>query len=140
MTLKTTKDFEGMVRLGKEAGLEITELGPTLSAYGAFKEDTLVGCACLKEHKGVYMLECLAVSKPCRGHGLGTRLVRAVEGDAKLRGAAEIRALARSPAFFLKVGYRIADPKEIDYPTTNSCEGCLQYRKSCQPAVVVRSL
>ena len=138
--LRPTNDFASMVKLGREAGLEIEQLGPTLAAYGLFDKDRLVGCACLKERAGVFLIECLAVSEDLRGIGLGTRLVRAVEADARGRGAKSLHALARSPDFFLRVGYRLANPAETEYPSTTSCEGCPQFRKSCSPAVVVRDL
>lgn len=138
--LRPTNDYESMVRLGRQAGLEIEQLGPVLDAYGLFENDKMVGCACLREREGAYLLECLAVSERFRGIGLGTRLVRAVEADAKARGATRLRALARSPGFFLKIGYRVANPMEVDYPSTASCGGCPQLNKSCFPSVVIRDL
>jgi len=138
--LRTTNDYDSMLRLGKEAGLEIEEVGPVLVAYGVFDGEKMIGCACLKEHEGAFLLECLAVRPDMRKAGLGTRLVRAVEEDARKCGAKRILALARSPEFFRRVGYRVAKPDEFDYPSTAGCRGCPQYMASCAPAVVVRDL
>jgi N-acetylglutamate synthase-like GNAT family acetyltransferase len=138
--LRPADDFAAMVKLGREAGLEIDHLGPVLSAYGLFDGDKLVGCACLKEREGAFLLECLAVAEPLRGTGLGTKLVRAVESDARGRGAKRLLVLARSPGFFQKVGYRIAEPGEVQYPTLSGCTGCPQFRNSCFPAVVLREI
>ncbi len=138
--VRPIEDREAMARLGREAGLEIEELGPMVAAFGVFDGDHLIGCACLKHDHGAYMIECLAVSEKYRGFGIGTRLTKAVEADAKARGAEELRALARRPAFFLKIGYRLADPREVDYPTTASCDSCPQFRVSCSPAVVIKTL
>jgi len=138
--LRPTHDFDSLVKLGREAGLEIKELGPTLAAFGLFESDKLVGCACLKERDGVFLLECLAVSHRFRGRGLGTRLVRAVEAEARGRGAKTLRALARKPGFFLKIGYHVAGAGEVDYPSTEGCEGCPQFKKTCSPAIVMMEL
>lgn len=138
--LRPTRDFDSLVKLGREAGLEIQELGPTLAAFGVFESDKLVGCACLKEHDGVFLLECLAVSDRFRGRGLGTRLARAVEAEARGRGVKTLRALARKPAFFMKIGYRVAGPGEVDYPSIEGCGGCPQFNKTCSPAIVIREL
>jgi N-acetylglutamate synthase-like GNAT family acetyltransferase len=138
--LRPTDDFDSMVRLAREAGLEIQELGPTLAAYGLFESERLVGCACLKEHDGIFLLECLAVSDRLRGMGLGTRIVRAIEEEARGRGAKTLRAIARKPGFFLKIGYHVADPEEVDFPSTEGCTGCPQFKKTCSPAIVMREL
>jgi len=138
--LRRTDDYESLVRLAKESGLEISELGPVLSAFGLYAGNRLVGCACLKEHAGSFLLECLAVDNQLRGRGLGTRLVREVESDARSRGAKRLLALARSPGFFRKAGYRLAGRGEVEYPTTVSCTSCAQFEVSCFPAVVLRDL
>ncbi len=138
--LRPTNDYESMVRLGREAGLEIEELGPVLAAYGLFDGDDLIGCACLKERQGVFLVECLAVAEPLRGIGLGTRLVKAVESDARSRGAKKIFALARSPGFFQRRGYSVAEQGEVEYPNLSGCAGCPQFRNSCFPAIVWRDV
>jgi len=136
--LRPTADYESMVRLGRKSGLEIENLGPVLAAYGLFEGEELVGCACLKEHEGSFLLECLAVEERLRGTGLGTRLVRAVETEARNRGATRLIVLARSPGFFQKVGYREPETGEISYPTLSGCAGCSQFNVTCFPAVFVR--
>ncbi len=140
LRLQQTDDYESMVKLGRDAGLDIETLGPVLTAYGILDEEELVGCACLKEHEGAYLLECLAVKAEYRGKGLGTRLVRKVEEDAKSRGANRILALARSPGFFKKVGFRVTDPGEVDFPSLSGCSSCPQFCTSCSPAVVLKEL
>jgi N-acetylglutamate synthase-like GNAT family acetyltransferase len=140
ISLRPTNDYGSMVRLGREAGLEMEQLGPVLAAYGMFEGEDLVGCACLKEHEGTYLLECLAVAENKRGKGLGTRLVMAIEEEARNRGAERLLALARRPGFFARIGYRVARSGEVDYPTTSGCAGCPQYGRSCSPAIVLKLL
>ncbi len=138
--LRPTEDHDMMVRLAKGAGLEIDRLDRVLSAYGAFDSEEMIGCACLKKHEETYLLECLAVEDKSRRKGVGTRLVKAIEAEAKSRGGNRIVALARSPGFFLKIGYREAKPGEVTYPTLSSCEACPQFRNPCSPAVVLKVL
>jgi len=138
--LRRTEDYDAMVKLGKESGLEIERLGVVTVGWGLYQGERMVGCACLMEKNGVYVLECLAVVGNLRGKGLGTRLVRKIEAEARKRGAAKLVALARSPEFFKKAGYRVARPEEIDYLTISSCSACPQFEKSCFPAVVVIDL
>jgi N-acetylglutamate synthase-like GNAT family acetyltransferase len=138
--LRKTDDYEAIRALALRSGLEDGTFENIVSAYGCFIGADLVGCAALKKDGQRYSIEWLSVSDFLRGKGIGSMLVGRIEGEARMRGAEELWALARAPRFFEKIGFRVASPAESGGPTMCNCLLCSQYQKSCFPAVMVKGI
>lgn len=140
LDLRRTRDYEAVRRLALGSGLEDGPFADVVAAFGIYAGDELVGCAALKQTNSAFCVEWLAVSKPLRGRGLGSKLISEVEREAVQRGATRLWALARAPAFFQKLGFSMADKNDTGGPTLNNCMRCPQYMKNCMPAIVVKPL
>jgi N-acetylglutamate synthase-like GNAT family acetyltransferase len=138
--LRPTNDYGAMRSLALRSGLEDGSFEDYVAAYGYFVGDRLVGCAALKIKDGVFTVECLAVSQEFREKGMGRTLVTLIEREARARGAGEVWAIARSPAFFVRIGYGKADTGDSRGPSLKGCEACKQFRRSCTPSIVHRIL
>lgn len=140
LRLRETTDFSSMRQLALSSGLEDGAFRDFVQAYGFYDGDELVACAGLKEQNGIFSLECVAVKEAFRGKGLGRQLVESLEDDARRKGATKIWALARTPAFFEKIGYRKVSVAESDGPNLAGCLSCRQYLRECNPSVVLKVL
>lgn len=140
LELRRTQDFEAVRRLALESGLEDGSFASIVAAFGLYSENDLVGCAALKQTERSFSVEWFAVSEPLRRRGLGKKLIAEIEREARLRGADRLWALARAPAFFQKLGFRLAGENEMGGPTLDNCMKCPQYMRSCNPAIVVKAL
>jgi N-acetylglutamate synthase-like GNAT family acetyltransferase len=134
-----TNDFRQMRELALRSGLEDGKYEDFAKAFGFFASGRMVACAGLKVQGNVFTLECVAVTEELRGKGLGSQLVGALEGEARNRGATKIWALARTPAFFEKIGYRRAEPSVSEGPNLEGCQTCRQYRVNCHPSVMLKT-
>lgn len=140
LELREVTDLEAVRRIALGAGLEDGPFEDVVYACGHFSGDDLKGCAALKDRGGVFSVEWLAVDSELRGRGLGKLQVRRIEAEARSRGAHKLWALARAPAFFEHIGYRIIPPEESPGPTIDNCLKCRQYNDSCFPRIVMREL
>ena len=138
--LRSTDDFDGIRKLALASGLEDGPFEGIVAAFGLFSGEELVGCAALKHVSERYSIEWLAVSDRMRNRGLGSRLIRQIEEEARSRGAPQPGGLSRAPGFFQAIGFRFARADETGGPTLVNCANCAQFGKSCNPAIVVRSL
>jgi len=138
--LRSTDDFEGIRKLALASGLEDGTFDGIAAAFGLYSGEELVGCAALKQVEDRFSVEWLAVADCMRNRGLGSRLIRKVEDEARTRGARTLWALARAPGFFQAIGFRLVRADETGGPTLANCAKCAQFRKTCNPAIVVRSL
>jgi N-acetylglutamate synthase-like GNAT family acetyltransferase len=138
--MREVTDLEAVRRLALEAGLEDGPFEDIVFTCGFFEGENLKGCAALRDRGGVFSVEWLAVDSGMRGRGLGRLLVRRIEAESKSRGAGRIWALARAPAFFQRIGYRIVPQEESPGPTVTNCLKCRQYNSTCFPKIVTREL
>ncbi|MFW6202549.1 MAG: GNAT family N-acetyltransferase [Gemmatimonadota bacterium] len=71
----------------------------------------MVGCVALRVHTATLGEVCaVAVSRECRGRGLGRTLVEAAVSEAAALGLRRVFALTRRPGFFRALGFgRVAD-------------------------------
>jgi len=138
LKFRETDDFPAMRLLALESGLEDGSYDDFVSAYGFYDGDALVACGAMKEKRGVFSLECLAVKERFRGRGLGRHLVESLEKNAVKRGAKKMWALARAPGFFEKIGYSRVNAEESEGPTLSGCLNCRQYQRGCNPSIVLK--
>lgn len=138
--LRLTDDFQGIRRLCLAAGLNDGDFENVLSAIGCFKGSELVGCAVLKKESERYSVDWVAVHESVRRIGIGSMLVDHIESEARGRGASMLWALARTPAFFRRLGYLPAATVGPGGPTMDGCLRCRQFGNGCRPEIVAKRL
>ncbi|UCE81143.1 MAG: GNAT family N-acetyltransferase [Methanobacteriota archaeon] len=138
--LRTTEDYESVRRLALDSGLEDGRFDGIIRVYGYYIGEELVGCVALKLSRGEYSVEWLAVRERDRGKGFGRKLVERVVADAKEQGAKELWALARTPGFFLHMGFVVSPEGNQRGPTVETCRKCPQFNVTCSPKVVAMAL
>jgi len=95
---------------------------PTARHYGAYEDDTLVGCVTLHssqwEGGPAWQLRGMAVADGGRGRGVGKALIEFLEEDISDSGARQLWCNARVPAaaFYEKMGWRI-ESEAFEIPT-----------------------
>lgn len=100
----------------------------------------VLACGALKEYSpSLGEVASVAVSRDAHGHGLGRRIVAAVERLARLRGIDELFALTLTPGFFEAVGYGVTDRARYPEKVRRDCLGCAR-RLACDEVCVQRSL
>ncbi|HVH67996.1 MAG TPA: GNAT family N-acetyltransferase [Gemmatimonadales bacterium] len=96
----------------------------------------IVACGSLK----IYSLQLgevagLAVRRDWQGAGLGRALLDALVREARSHGLAEVLALTRKPAFFVKAGFGIAEREHFPIKVWADCVRCP--RNSCCDEIAV---
>jgi N-acetylglutamate synthase-like GNAT family acetyltransferase len=100
----------------------------------------LFGCGALKEYSpSVAEVAAIAVSPEAQGHGLGRRIVDAVEQLAQKRGIPEVFALTLEPKFFEALGYQRVDRARYPEKIRRDCIGCAR-RFACNETCFAKSL
>ena len=99
----------------------------------------LVGCGSLKIYsRDLAEVAGVAVREDWQGSGIGRALLETLIVEARGFGLAEVLALTRKPAFFLKLGFGLAERKHFPLKVWADCARCP--RQSCcdEVAVVLR--
>ncbi len=96
----------------------------------------IVACGSLK----IYSLELgevagLAVHPEWQGAGLGRSLLDVLVGEARCHGLAEVLALTRKPAFFVKLGFVAAEREHFPIKVWADCVRCP--RNTCCDEIAV---
>ncbi len=101
---------------------------------------TLVGGITLERSGGLDIADWMAVDPAYRGRGIASRLLAALEQEARLRGVRRLWITARAPGFFAANGYRAVDSgPEADW-LLGECPSCPQYGHGCSPQPMVKDL
>ena len=138
--LRKTDDYESVRSLALGAGLEDGSFEGIASVYGYYIDDELAGCAALKESDRVCSVEWLAVRRQDRCKGIGKMLVDRIASDALENGAGQLWALARAPEFFLHIGFEEGSQEDFPGPGLRTCMKCSQFRATCFPKIMVKTL
>ena len=94
----------------------------------------------LAAESGIQIVEWIAVRDGYRGRGIASRLLAALEEEARRRGETALWATARAPAFFAAAGYEIVDSGEERERLLADCRDCPQRGLTCRPEVVRKAL
>ena len=109
VTIAPSTDVEAIRRLGIAAGLEDTgrEGERFAAAWLAHDAEPGVPWARWRSRRcgGLDLVDWMSVDEGARGRGVGARLLRALEDEARARGVRRLYATARAPGFFLANGY-----------------------------------
>lgn len=77
----------------------------------------------------------LAVGGDYQGAGVGRAIVQALLADARALGLSEVFALTRQPAFFLRLGFQLAEKAQFPVKVWADCARCP--RQSCCDEIAV---
>ena len=81
----------------------------------------------------------LAVDGACQGKGVGSRLVTAVEAEAKRLGIQRIFALTYEQRFFERLGFKVVDKSALPLKVWSGCVKCPK-RDGCDEIAVVKTV
>jgi amino-acid N-acetyltransferase len=96
----------------------------------------VIACGALREYSpSVAEVSAVAVARHAHGHGLGTRIVHAVEELARIRDIDEVFALTLTTGFFVAAGYAVVDRGLYPEKIRRDCRGCAR-RFSCAEVCV----
>ena len=142
-------DVEEIARLNNSFADQFLMLRRTPEMIALALDDYLVavdarghiyGCGALKEYSpSVAEVAAIAVSPEAQGHGLGRRIVDAVEQLARKRGIPEVFALTLEPKFFEALGYQRVDRARYPEKIRRDCIGCAR-RFACNETCFAKSL
>ena len=99
----------------------------------------LIGCGSLKVYsRDLAELAALAVREDWQRAGVGGALLAALIAEARVHGLAEVLALTRKPAFFLRVGFAPAEREHFPLKVWADCNRCPRQTCCDEVAVVLR--
>ena len=99
----------------------------------------IVGSGSLKVYsRELAEVAALAVHPDFQGSGLGRSLMEALIAEAKAAGLAEVLALTRKPAFFLKLGFLPAEKEHFPLKVWSDCARCPRQNCCDEVAVVLK--
>lgn len=102
--------------------------------------DRILACGALKEYSpSVAEVAAIAVAPEAHGHGLGRRIVAAVEALAIKRDITDVFALTLQPAFFEAIGYTRVDRARYPEKIRRDCLSCAR-RFACNEICYARRL
>ncbi|MGC8518175.1 MAG: arsenic resistance N-acetyltransferase ArsN2 [Steroidobacteraceae bacterium] len=107
----TASDFQAIHALLEAAGLPTADLRDSRPMFLVAVAGTdLIGAGALEIHADTALLRSLAVAPAWRGSGLGHRLVKALERQARAAGVHQIVLLTQTAeAFFTRLDYRLIE-------------------------------
>jgi amino-acid N-acetyltransferase len=99
----------------------------------------VIGCGSLKVYsRDLAELAALAVREDWQRAGVGAALLAALIAEARAHGLAEVLALTRKPAFFVKVGFAPAEREHFPLKVWADCNRCPRQTCCDEVAVVLR--
>jgi len=99
----------------------------------------IIGCASLKIYsRDLAEIAGLAVRSDYQGGGVGRALMEAIIVEARAAGLAELLALTRKPAFFLKLGFEPSEKEHFPLKVWADCARCSRQNCCDEVAVVLK--
>jgi len=99
----------------------------------------IVGCGSLKVYsQELAEIAALAVHADVQGSGVGRSIMEALMAEARGTGLAEVLALTRKPAFFLKLGFLPAEREQFPLKVWSDCARCPRQNCCDEVAVVLK--
>ena len=143
VVISPSTDMEAIRKLGIANGLDESVRDETGLA-GAWDARTvdgrLVGGIALERSGGLDVVNWMSVEAEYRGRGIASRLLAALEREARARGVRRLWATARTPGFFLANGFHVVtEGPEAEY-LLGDCPSCPQYLSECTPRPMVKEL
>jgi len=100
--------------------------------------DAVVGCAELAPlSRAVAEVRSLVVDASCRGRGLGSRLVEALQRAARRDGFSTLCAFTHQPSHFIRLGFSIVPHPWLPEKLAMDCYACPKFRTCGQYAMAL---
>jgi amino-acid N-acetyltransferase len=104
----------------------------------AVRRGVIVGCAELAPLAShVAEVRSLVVTRPARGMGIGTELVRQLRERAEIAGLETLCAFTHDAAYFVRLGFAIVPHATVPEKIAHDCVSCPQFGRCGQHAVVL---
>lgn len=139
--LKKSKDFEGMLPMFIEEGLEFeadTKAPDSLllcfELYERISDERIGGISLTYEY-GEYVIRSVAIRSDHQGRGLGKYLVSTAIEEAVQWGAKRVMLTAKVPDFYKKMGFYII-PRE-NAPEISECQKCRHFHNGCDSEIMM---
>jgi amino-acid N-acetyltransferase len=143
VTIAPTDDLDAMQALAVANGLDAGDL-PSDREIAAWAARTpgggLAGGIAVEFGGPLDIIHWLAVEEPYRRRGVATRLLDALETEARRRGVRRLWTAARTPAFFLANGFTAVDGGPEAAQMLADCPSCPQYGRECTPRAMMKDL
>ncbi len=106
----------------------------------AERDGRVVGCASLQIFtRDLGEVRSLAVDPDATGMRIGSRLVGALEDDARRLGLSRLMALTYEVSFFNRMGYEVVEMKVLPEKVWGACINCPKFR-NCDEIAVLKYL
>lgn len=127
-------DARGICALLEDNALPTSDIGSSRPEFVvAYEGKDLIGAGALERFGGVALLRSVVVAAPRRGTGLGQRIVRELERQARASGIEELVLLTQTAApFFERNGYRIVERASVNQAVQASEE----FRSLCPASAI----
>jgi amino-acid N-acetyltransferase len=100
--------------------------------------ERIVACAALElVWRDLAEIKSLAVADEMRGHGIGTKLVKAAIDEARRLKLARVFALTREARFFEKLGFRDVPKETLPHKVWTDCIQCPMQTNCDEVAMVI---
>ena len=115
-------------------------LGATRDFYVVEDNGEIVACATLLIYTSeLGEIRSLAVGKGYMKQGLGIRLIRKLEDDARTIGLSKLMALTYEVGFFEKHGFQLVEMSELPEKVWGACINCRRFL-NCDEIAVLKYL
>jgi amino-acid N-acetyltransferase len=99
----------------------------------------ILGCGSLKVYsQALGEIAGLAVHPDAQGAGVGRAIMQSLIAEARASGLAEVLALTRKPAFFLKLGFTASEKEHFPLKVWADCARCPRQNCCDEVAVVLK--
>jgi amino-acid N-acetyltransferase len=117
----------------------LNELYENLRDFFIYVTDgTLQGvCALHISWDGLAEVRSLAVQKGLTGKGIGASLVRECLREAGELGAERVFVLTYQEGFFMKLGFRSVDKKDLPHKIWTDCLNCVKFPNCDESALII---
>lgn len=143
VTIERSDDLATIRALGVAAGLEDSGRENEEILAGWLARDAAghpVGGVALETFDGLDVVNWMSVDGALRGRGVASRLLQALEDEARALGVSRLYATARAHGLFLANGYAQVPDGPVARLLVGECLHCPQYKDGCEPEPMVKDL
>ena len=124
---------DGLAAALAKAGLPVEDLDEPGPIFWRFEsEDVPVGFGGLEIHGDQALLRSLVTLPPVRQRGIGRAIVAMLEMEARVRHCRAVWLLAQAPEFFLHLGYRQCERRDVP----KAVQETAQFARLCPASAV----
>ncbi len=144
--LKDSKDILNIVtfwaKKGKVLERSLNYIYENLRNFWVFIEDEeIIGCCALSVvgWESLGEIKSLGIVEKYQGQGIGKKFVNKCIEDARELGLGKVFALTYVPDFFMNLGFKRSDRKDLPHKVWSDCIHCVHF-PDCKEVVVILNL